>query len=430
MQKKLIIKNRIETTDDRPVEYRDAVIDDLKIAVVHDWLITYGGAERVLEQILSIFPQADLFALYDFTPEGKRGYFLDKQVTTSCLQKFPFARKKYRSYLPFMPYAVEQFDLSDYDLIISSSHAVAHGIVTNAEQLHISYINNTMVYAWDLYHHYLAGAKLNKGFSGLLAKGIMHYIRMWDAASSHRVDEYIANSRYMARRINKIYGRESSVIYPPVETDKFSFHAKKDDFYVVVSRLVPFKRIDLIVDAFNKMPNKNLVILGDGPDMDKLKARASKNIQFLGFQGRDIVNDFVKRAKAFLFSSVEPFGIAVVEAHACGTPVIAFGKGAAPEIVTDGENGILFRKQTPEGLIEAVERFENEQTSFEPEIIRQNSLRFSTDRFKNQFFDFVRRKVQDRFGSQVVNEAVNEIYPSIKNRMAGLERVNVQKNNV
>ncbi|MFH1700192.1 MAG: glycosyltransferase [Candidatus Zixiibacteriota bacterium] len=329
-----------------------------------------------------------------------------------------------------MPYAIEQFDLSDYDLIISSSHAVAHGIVTTAEQLHISYINNTMVYAWDLYHHYLSGAKLNKGLSGLLAKGIMHYIRLWDAVSSHRVDEYIANSGYMARRINKIYGRESNVIYPPVETDKFSFHAEKEDFYVVVSRLVPFKRIDLIIDAFKNMPDKNLVILGDGPDIDKLKARASKNIRFLGFQGRETVNDFVKRARAFLFSSVEPFGIAVVEAHACGTPVIAFGKGAAPEIVTDGENGILFSKQTPEGLIEAVERFERERTSFDPEIIRRNSLRFSTNIFKKQFFDLVRQKVHSRFGNQVNNKGFSEICPANENIMVGMEKENVEKINV
>ena len=179
-----------------------------------------------------------------------------------------------------------------------------------------------------------------------------------------------------------------------------------------------------------KVPDKNLVILGDGPDMAKLKVQALKNIQFLGFQGRETVNDFVKRAKAFLFSSVEPFGIAVVEAHACGTPVIAYAKGAAPEIVTDGENGILFRKQTPEGLIEAVGRFENEQNSFDPEIIRQNSLRFSTERFKNRFFEFVRRNVHDRFGSQIVNKAANEIYPVIKNRIAGLEKDNVEKINV
>lgn len=430
MQRKLTIKNQIDATDNRQDQYRDAVIDDLKIAVVHDWLITYGGAERVLEQILSIFPQADLFALYDFTPDGKRGYFLDKQVTTSCLQKFPLAKRKYRSYLPFMPYAVEQFDLSDYDLIISSSHAVAHGVVTNAEQLHISYINNTMVYVWDLYHHYLAGSKLNKGLSGLLAKGIMHYIRNWDASSSHRVDKYIANSGYMARRISKIYGKESDVIYPPVETDKFSFSSEKEDFYVVVSRLVPFKRIDLIVDTFNKMPDKKLVILGDGPDMAKLKTQSSKNIQFMGFQGRETVNDFVRRARAFLFSSVEPFGIAVVEAHACGTPVIAYAKGAAPEIVTDGENGILFPKQTPEGLIEAIERFENEQSSFDPEIIRQNSLRFSTERFKHRFFEFVRQNVHDRFGNQVINKASRAICPATENRVAGLEKEYVEKINV
>ncbi|MCK5126018.1 MAG: glycosyltransferase family 4 protein [candidate division Zixibacteria bacterium] len=380
--------------------HKGSVLEGKKIAIVHDWLITYGGAERVLEQLLKVFPQADLFALYDFTPENQREYFLNKKVTTSFLQKFPFARKKYRSYLPFMPLAVEQLDLSQYDIVISSSHAVAHGVLTNSEQLHLSYINNTMIYAWDMYHHYLNSAGLGKGISGLLAKVIMHYIRNWDSSTANRVNKYISNSAYMSRRIDKLYGKNSDIIYPPVETDKFDLHTIKEDYYVAVSRFVPFKRIDLIVDAFTKMPDKKLVIIGDGPDMKKLKAAAGKNIRFKGFQKQEIVNAYVKRAKGFLFTSVEPFGIAVVEALACGTPVIAYGEGAAPEIITDGEHGVLFDKQTPEGLIEAVNRFENINYSFDPEKLKENAQRFSSKRFRNQFKNFVENSYREFINSK------------------------------
>ncbi len=397
------------------VEKFSGPLENLKIAVVHDWLITYGGAERVLEQILAIFPQADLFALYDFTPDGERDYFQNKPVTTSFLQKFPMARKKYRSYLPFMPMAVEQFDLSEYDLIISSSHAVAHGVLTNSEQLHISYINNTMVYAWDLYHHYLKAGGLNKGISGLLARMIMHYIRNWDATSALRVDEYISNSHYMAGRIEKLYGRPSNVIYPPVEVDKFDIATEKDDYYVTVARLVPFKRIDLIVAAFNQMPNKKLVILGDGPDMKALQESANENIKFLGFQNHDVVAMFVKKARAFLFSSVEPFGIAVVESLAAGTPVVAYGRGAAPEIVRDGDNGILFEEQTSGSIVEAIERMETTTLTCDAQQMRADSNRFSTEQFKSQFQQFVHQAAQKKFGHRFGNKPSNSNFDKIIN---------------
>ena len=362
---------------------------NLRVAVVHDWLVTYGGAERVLEQILTVVPQADLFTLCDFFGPDKRRHILDKDTTVSFLQKLPRAKTKYRSYLPLMPLAVEQFDLSGYDLVISSSHAVAHGVLTTSDQLHVSYVNNTMVYAWDLYHHYLRGAGLDRGPKGMLAKAVMHYIRTWDSASAHRVDQYIANSHYMARRIAKLYGRDAAVIYPPVEVEKFALNRQKGDFYVTVARLVPFKRIDLIVDAFNRMPDKKLVIIGDGPDMKSFQAAAKPNIRFLGFLDHDTVHDYVKRAKAFLFTSEEPFGIAVVEAQASGTPVIAYGKGAAPEIITDGESGVLFHRQDVEGLIAAVNRFEKMAHWFQPEQIRAAAMRFSVDSFRAQFTQFV-----------------------------------------
>lgn len=379
------------------IDDRQATLRRLKIAVVHDWLITYGGAERVLEQILCVVPQADLFALYDFTPDENRGYFQNKKVTTSFLQKLPLARRKYRSYLPLMPLAVEQFDLSAYDLVITSSHAVAHGVLTNAEQLHVSYFNNTMVYAWDLYHHYLNSSGLNRGAGGLLARLILHYIRTWDAASGDRVDHYIANSAYMARRIDKLYGRTSSVIYPPVDVDKFALQETKDDYYVSVSRLVPFKRIDLIVDAFKRMPNRKLIVIGDGPEMAGLEKRAGANVRFIGFQNQSVVHEYVRQARGFIFSSAEPFGIAVVEAQACGTPVIALAKGAAPEIITGNEQGVMFEESSPEAIIAAVEQGERSRSDFDPAAMRRNAERFSAERFRHELADTLSRLANSFF---------------------------------
>jgi glycosyltransferase involved in cell wall biosynthesis len=387
--------------------------NDLRVAVVHDWLVTYGGAERVLEQILALFPKADLFTLCDFFGPDRRGPVLNKTSVTSFLQKMPFAAKKYRSYLPLMPMAVEQFDLSEYDLVISSSHAVAHGVLTTADQLHLSYFNNTMVYAWDLYHHYLRGAGLHWGLRGMLAKAVMHYIRTWDAASAGRVDRYIANSYYMARRIAKLYGHEAKVIYPPVDVEAFALHPRKSVYYIAVSRLVPFKRIDLVVEAFNRLPDRRLIILGDGPQRAKLQAMAEKNIRFLGFRNREEVYQFVKNARGFLFPSEEPFGIAAVEAQAAGTPVIAYRAGAATEIVIDGETGMFFNRQTPDDLVEAIKRFEDMEHLFEPEWVRENATRFSVASFRQRFARYVDLALEAHFhrgelpGNRIRRDAVD-----------------------
>jgi glycosyltransferase involved in cell wall biosynthesis len=391
-----LIRNQANRLAQSPIT-RDNVAKDLRVAVVHDWLVAFGGAERVLEQILTLFPQADLFTLCDFFEDEKRVHILNKRPTTSFIQRFPFARSKYRSYLPLMPMAIEQFDLTGYDLIISSSHAVAHGVLTTSDQLHISYINNTMVYAWDLYHHYLRSAGLHRGLRGLMAKAIMHYIRMWDAASVNRVDHYIANSEYMAGRIARLYGQKAPVIYPPVDVDRFELCREKEDYYVTVSRLVPFKRIDLIVKAFNHLPDKKLVVIGDGPEMKKLRTLAGDNISFTGFKDQAAINEYVKKARAFLFSSAEPFGIAVVEAQACGTPVIAYGRGAAQEIITDSETGIFFHRQDITELVDAIHRFDKIQHWFEPERIRANAMRFSVESFREQLGRYIGRAVADRF---------------------------------
>jgi glycosyltransferase involved in cell wall biosynthesis len=370
-------------------------LGSLRIAIVHDWLVTYGGAERVLEQLVSLLPQAELFALCDFVPPDKRAFIQNKQVTTSVIQKLPFARKRYRDYLGLMPYAIEQFDLSGFDLVISSSHAVAHGVLTNSDQLHLSYVNNTMVYVWDLYHHYLKGAGLNRGLKGLIARPIMHYVRMWDAGTSHRVDKYIANSEHMKRRLHKLYGRESEVIYPPVDVARFGLGSEKKDYYVVVSRLVPFKRIDLVVEAFSQMPDRRLIVLGDGPELKRLQSMAGSNIEFAGFRSTDEVHRYVRQARAFMFSSVEPFGIAVVEALAAGTPVIAYAGGAALEIVDDGRTGLFFEKQTPEAIVDAVNRFESTERFFDPHRLRESAERFSIEQFRNGFLKCVTKSVTE-----------------------------------
>lgn len=376
-------------------------LTSLKVAIVHDWLVTYGGAERVLEQILKVIPNADLFSLCDFLPKGKRDFIQNKPVTTSLLQNMPGASKRYRDYLILMPYAIEQLDLSDYDLVISSSHAVAHGVLTTADQLHISYINNTMVYVWDMYQYYLKTAGLDRGLKGLVARPIMHYVRNWDAGTAHRVDKYIANSEHMSRRLTKLYGRDSEVIYPPVEIDRFSFDPDKADFYVVVSRLVPFKRIDLVVKAFAQMPHKRLVVVGDGPELKNLRKMAGRNTEFTGFLSTREVNEYVGKAKAFMFSSVEPFGIAVVEAQAAGTPVIAYAGGAAVEIVKQGQTGMFFYEQTPEAIVEAVNQFESSGNRFEPEAARENATRFSAQVFRERFLEFVNKEVESFFSARV-----------------------------
>ena len=371
----------------------------MKVAIVHDWLVTYGGAERVLEQMLLIYPEADLFSLYDFIPEGQRGFILNKKVTTSFLQKMPFAKSKYRSYLPLMPLAIEQFDLSQYDLIISSSYAVAKGVITGPDQIHISYVHSPIRYAWDLTHQYLRESGLDKGLKGWIAKVVLHYIRNWDARTANGVDEYTCNSRFIARRIKKVYGRDATIIYPPVDIEAFELYTKKEDFYFTASRMVPYKKIDIIVEAFTKMTDKTLVVIGEGPDFDKIKAKAGPNVTLLGYQIFDILKDHMQRAKAFVFAAVEDFGIVTVEAQSCGTPVIAYGKGGSLETVIENETGIFFYRQHPDDIIKAVKRFESGIVAFDPAIVHNNAKRFAEERFKKEFKDFVEKAVNSHYAN-------------------------------
>ncbi|HDR8952642.1 glycosyltransferase family 4 protein [Burkholderia vietnamiensis] len=364
----------------------------LRVAIVHDWLVTYAGAERVLEQIIACFPDADLFSLVDFLDD--RAFVRGKPVTTSFIQKLPFARTKYRSYLPLMPLAIEQLDVSDYDLVISSSHAVAKGVLTGPDQLHISYVHSPIRYAWDLQHQYLEQSNLTHGPKSLLARMILHYIRNWDTRTANAVDGFIANSAFIARRIRKVYHRDAAVIFPPVDVDGFSLNDVKDDFYLTASRMVPYKKIDLIVEAFSRTPERKLVVIGDGPEMQKIRAKAGPNVEIMGYQPFAVLHDRMRRAKAFVFAAEEDFGISVVEAQACGTPVIAYGKGGALETVLEPTShahptGLFFDEQTPHAIVAAVDEFERAPQRFAPRACRANAERFSADTFRQRFLDYV-----------------------------------------
>jgi len=366
----------------------------MKIAIVHDWLVTYAGAERVLEQIINLFPDADLYSLIDFLPKEKRFFIKNKKVNTSFIQYLPFAKKKYRSYLPFFPYAIERFDLSEYELIISVSHCVAKGVKTNKSQKHICICCSPVRYAWDLREQYLKETKLDKGFKSILANFILDRIKNWDIKTIDRVTDYVAISKYIADRIKRNYNKNSTVIYPPVDVNKFELYEKKEDFYLTASRMVPYKKIDLIVETFSKIPEKKLVVIGDGPEFDKIKKLAGKNIELLGYQEDKILKDYMKRAKAFVFAAEEDFGIVPVEAQACGTPVIAYGKGGAVETVVENKTGLFFYRQDVDSLIECVEKFEKIYEKFDFKEIRKNSERFSVERFRKEFIEFVKDKLR------------------------------------
>lgn len=361
----------------------------MKKALIHDWYYVNGGAEKVLKSLNSIWSDFDHYAIIDFLNEkDRKEIFLadNKYVNTSFIQKLPTAKSNHRKFLELFPYAIEQFDLSEYDLIISSSASIAKGVLTNANQLHISYIHSPMRYAWDLYHPYLKESKL-KGIKAWYAKRVLSKIRLWDVVSTNRVDYIIANSNYIAKRIKKVYRRESKVIYPPVDISSFSLERNKEDYYVTASRFVPYKKIDLIVEAFSKMRDKTLIVIGDGPELKKIKSKMSSNIILTGHVEFSQVISYFQKAKAFIFAAEEDFGIVPVEAQACGTPVLAYGKGGALETVKDGVSGTFFDKQSVESIIEGVLRMD--KMSFNPQMIRANAEKFGKERFEREFKETV-----------------------------------------
>lgn len=362
-----------------------------KKALVHDWYYTRGGAEKVIHSINNIWNDFDHFALIDFLNEVDRDYILrGKYATTSFIQRLPTAKSNHRKFLSLFPLAIEQFDLFEYDLIVSSSSSIAKGILGHHDQLHICYCHSPMRYAWDLYHQYLKESRLERGIKGSYAKFVLHKIRQWDVLSSNRVDFFVANSNFIAERIKKIYRRDSTVIYPPVEVNRFEMQPQKEDFYFTASRMVPYKKIELIVRAFNNMPDKKLIVGGDGPDFARIKNIAKENITLTGFLPHEMLKYYMGSAKAFIFAAKEDFGIVPVEAQACGTPVIGFSEGGLAESVLDGSTGILYKDQKESSIVDAVNHFEGK--TFDPYLIREHAEKFSSERFENEFQRFVDEK--------------------------------------
>jgi glycosyltransferase involved in cell wall biosynthesis len=367
------------------------------VAIVHDWLTVYGGAERVLEHMLTVLPQADLFSLIDFLPHDSRAFLRNKHVCTSFIQRLPFARQKYRNYLALMPLAIEEFNLAHYDLVVSSTYAVAKGVITGPDQLHISYVHSPARYVWDLQHEYFLRAGLNRGAKAWLAKWMMHRFRIWDIRTANGVDHFLANSYFIRRRIWKVYRRDAFVLYPPVNVQDFELSEEKSDFFLTASRLVPYKRIDLIVEAFRHLRGKRLVVIGDGPELRRIKKMATDNVCFLGYQEAGNLHHYMQRARAFLFAAQEDFGIVPVEAQACGTPVIAYGRGGVTESVRGLEaerpTGVFFVEPTVKSLIGAIELFEKNRWRISPSACRENALRFAPDRFRAGFASFLRQQL-------------------------------------
>jgi glycosyltransferase involved in cell wall biosynthesis len=372
-------------------------MSDLNYALVHEWLTPHatGGSELVVREILECV-DADVYALVDFESTNPDSYLYGQKIGTTFLQHLPGANGKVQNYLPLMPIAIEQLDLRHYDVILSSAHAVAKGVITTPQQLHICYCHAPMRYAWDLTFDYLHQSRVGQGLPGILTRYLLHQLRQWDVISANRVDYFIANSEFTARRIWRCYRRKADVVYPPVNIDRFSCNPDKDDFYLTVCRLVSYKQVAPIVEAFNQN-GKNLVVIGTGTELQKLQQIAKPNVRILGYQSDAVVQDYLSRARAFVYAACEDFGIVLVEAQACGTPVIAYGVGGAAETVLDirthSENGtgILFATQTPAAIISAVSMFETYRQQFQSEQLRAHAESFSASVFQSKYLSLLDR---------------------------------------
>ncbi|MBD1939894.1 glycosyltransferase [Microcoleus sp. FACHB-68] len=367
----------------------------MKYALVHEWLTpeATGGSELVVQEILQHI-NADLYALIDFESTNPESYLFKRPIGTTFLQHFPLARKGVQKYLPLLPVAIEQLDLREYDVILSSSHAVAKGVLASPQQLHICYCHTPMRYAWEMTFDYLNSSIAGKGLPGILTRQLLHRLRQWDAVSANRVDYFIANSRHTAQRIWRCYRREAEVIYPPVNIDRFSVQPHKQDFYLTVSRLVSYKKVSLIVQAFNQL-GLPLVVIGSGPELPLIRKMAKSNVRVLGWQPSEVVQKYMAEAKAFVYAACEDFGMALVEAQACGTPVIAYGAGGALETVRDIQQhpdlgtGVFFAQQSTAALKEAVETFEASQPAFNPDKVRANAEKFAPKIFKERYLAYL-----------------------------------------
>lgn len=368
----------------------------MKVAIIQEWLVTVGGSDKVVKAIADVFPNADIYTLVAKKEVCDELGIDWSRVHTSFIQKLPLGTKKHRAYLPLFPFVIEQFDLRGYDVIISSSHCVAKGVLTKADQLHICYCHSPVRYVWDMYNEYLEESHLNKGVKSWLVRYLLYQIRKWDMLSSFRVDYYISNSDYVAQRIKETYRREATTIHPNIDISHFELCEQKEDYYLASSRLVAYKKIDIIIEAFNRMPDKKLIVIGGGPNLKKYQELAQENVTVMGYQPFDILKEKMQKAKAFVFAADEDFGMIPIEAEACGTPVIAYGHGGSLETVCEGKTGMFFYEQSPEAIIDAVNRFEQTgEHSFSYKECRKWAEKFSEERFKQEIKEFVETKYRE-----------------------------------
>jgi glycosyltransferase involved in cell wall biosynthesis len=363
----------------------------MRIALIHYWLVSWRGGEKVLKAIADLYPTADIFA-HVVDPELASREFPGRTIQTTFINRLPFARRAYQQYLPLMPMALEQLDLQSYDLVISSESGPAKGVIVAPTAVHVCYCHSPMRYVWDRSADY-------RRSSGALTRALMmpalHYVRLWDQLAAQRVDHYVANSRFVAQRIGKYYRREARVIHPPVAVETLALSPKCEDFYLSVGQLVPYKRPDLMIEAFNAS-GRPLVVIGSGEMLASLRRQAKPNVRLLGWQSDEVIREHYARCRALIFPGVEDFGLVPVEAMACGKPVIALGAGGVLETVVDGVTGVLFSQATPASLEQALIRFERHSASFNPEVIRAHALQFSTALFKTRFEAFVREALTAR----------------------------------
>ncbi|HEU4781653.1 MAG TPA: glycosyltransferase [Steroidobacteraceae bacterium] len=370
-------------------------MNDKRIALIYDKLDVYAGGERVLEQMIALYPDSDVCVSVDIMKPSERGFLRGKVPITTFAQKLPFVRYHHRHFLLLLMFAMEQLDLSDYELVLSGSASIAKGVITGPDQLHISYVHSPMRYAWDMQHQYLGEAKLDKGMRSMMARYMLHRARGWDLRTANGVDHYIANSQFIARRIWKVYRREATVIYPPVDVDNFALRTNKEPFYLTASRMVPYKKIAAIVEAFQALPDRRLVVVGDGPEMKRIKSLAGRNVEILGYQPSSVLRDLMQRARCFIFAAEEDFGITPVEAQACGTPVLAFGRGGTLETIRGFDHakptGAFFDRQDAATIAAAVLNFERNEDRISPIDCWQNAQGFSAQIFRETYGNFVNR---------------------------------------
>lgn len=370
----------------------------MKVALVYDYLTQMGGGERVVMALHEIFPDAPLYTVV-YDPDAVADEFRGMDIRTSFVNRLPFSHRRFELYLPLYGWAMEQFDLREYDVVLSVSTMVSKGVVTGPRTCHISICFTPMRWAWDLYHNYLEELK-DARFVRWAFRFWTHYYRIWDVASASRVNYFVAGSEVAAQRIRKHYNRDSDVIYPPVAVDRFESSGQPpEDFYLVVSRLVYAKRIDLVVDAFAKL-DRPLVVIGQGDRLASLRKKATPNVTFLGYQSDEVVRDYYSRCRALVFPGEEDFGLTPVEAMASGRPVIAYAAGGLTETVVDGETGVFFLEQTPQALRDAVSRFES--MKFAPDRLRSHSESFGRRLFERRIRKFVEEKhheyIESNFG--------------------------------